>query len=231
MPETPPIQLRLAEVRLERFKAAFKPAKPIIFGTFNVIVGRNGAGKSTVLEALQWIDTALRLDVRKACDRYNGVHDLINHRATGSERYFKVSLKWACERGEAWTVDYSLRIGEAGDHRTPVIASEELSLRMRSQLRKLITTTDEGVRRQRFTRKKEPVPFTYPEQLLVGAALARDATDATSPYLLALGKFWSNAVFLRLSPNELAKSSAPTGRHTARSSTSPGVTSRRCSQS
>lgn len=209
MPETPPIRLRLAEVRLERFKAAFKPAKPIIFGPFNVIVGRNGAGKSTVLEALQWIDTALRLDVRKACDRYNGVHDLINHRATGSERYFKVSLKWACERGEAWTVDYSLRIGEAGDHRTPVIASEELSLRMQSKLRKLITTTDEGVRRQRFTRKREPVPFTYPEQLLLGAALARDATDATSPYLLALGKFWSNAVFFRLSPNELAKSSAP----------------------
>ncbi len=209
MPETPPIHLLLSEVRLERFKAAFKPAKPIIFGPFNVIVGRNGAGKSTVLEALQWIDTALRLDVRKACDRYNGVHDLINHRATGSERYFKVSLKWTSESEEAWTVEYSLRIGEAVDHRTPAIASEELSLRMQSQQRKLITTTDEGVRKQRITRKKEPVPFAYPENLLLGTAFAREATDFTGRYLGALRKFWSDAVFLRLSPNELAKSSAP----------------------
>ena len=50
MPETPPIRLRLAEVRLERFKAAFKPEGPIIFRPFNAFIGRNGAGKSTVIE-------------------------------------------------------------------------------------------------------------------------------------------------------------------------------------
>ena len=72
-----------------------------------------------MIEALQWIDTALRLDVLQACDRYNGVHDLINRRATGSERDFKVSLKWACDDETESTVDYSLRIGEDVDGRTP----------------------------------------------------------------------------------------------------------------
>jgi predicted ATPase len=79
MPETPMTRLRLVEVNLERFKAAFRPSQPIEFRPFNILIGRNGSGKSTVLEALQWIDTALRQDVRQACDPYNGVHDLVGH--------------------------------------------------------------------------------------------------------------------------------------------------------
>lgn len=51
--------LRITQVSLHRFKAAYAlenvPLRP-----FNVIIGRNGTGKSTLLEALQWIDTAVR---------------------------------------------------------------------------------------------------------------------------------------------------------------------------
>jgi len=207
MPETPPIHLRLAEVRLERFKAAFKPEGPIIFRPFNALIGRNGAGKSTVIEALQWIDNALRLDVRQACDRYNGVHDLINLRATGRARHFKVSLKWKCDDERESTVDYSLSIGEDVDGRTPIIADEQLSLSLRSGQQKLISTAEKGERRLHVTRNKEPVPFTYREKLLLGTAFARHTSDPTGPYLGAMREFWNDAVFLRLSPMELAKTS------------------------
>ena len=72
--------LSLTEVRLERFKAAFKP-DPIHLGGFNVVIGRNGTGKSTLLEALQWLDGTIRQDARTASERYHGVHDLINLRS------------------------------------------------------------------------------------------------------------------------------------------------------
>jgi predicted ATPase len=209
MPETPTIHLRLAEVRLERFKAAFKPADPILFRPLNAIIGRNGAGKSTVLEAMQWIDTALRYDVRSACDRYNGVHDLINFRSPSKSRNFKVSLTWECDDRSDTKVVYSLKIGEGDDRRTPVILAENLALASRTKQDVLITTTDRGERRLRTSPNKEPVPFTYREKLLLGTAFAREATDPTGRYLGALRIYWRDAVFLRLSPNEMAKLSAP----------------------
>jgi predicted ATPase len=70
----------LAEVTMERFKAAFKPG-PIQLQPFNVLIGRNGSGKSTRIEALQWLDTTIRRDAREASDRYFGVRDLVNLRS------------------------------------------------------------------------------------------------------------------------------------------------------
>lgn len=45
----------LTSMTLKRFKAAFEPG-PIELRPFNVLIGRNGSGKSTVIEALQWIE-------------------------------------------------------------------------------------------------------------------------------------------------------------------------------
>ncbi len=210
MAEARPARLRLSEVRLERFKAAFKPDGPIVFQPFNVIIGRNGAGKSTVLEALQWIDTALRTDIRQACDRYNGVHDLINLRSPAKARYFKVDLAWEdAESQSDRTVEYGLKIGESLDGRTPVIQSERLSITLSNGKRELITTTDDGERRLHPTKDRVLGPFTVREKLLLGTAFARETSDPTGRYLSALREFWHDAVFLRLSPNEMAKLSAP----------------------
>src|SRR5436190_144170 len=95
MPNASIIRLRLTDVRLERFKAAFKP-NSIEFRPFNVVIGRNGSGKSTVIEALQWIDMALRSGVPRACDQYHGVHDLINVRSPKDNRFFRFNLTWEC---------------------------------------------------------------------------------------------------------------------------------------
>ncbi|MBM3459290.1 MAG: ATP-binding cassette domain-containing protein, partial [Armatimonadetes bacterium] len=62
-PPPPEPALQLSKVKLEHFKAAFKPGS-VTLGPLNVLVGRNGSGKSTLIEALQWLDTAIRQDIR-----------------------------------------------------------------------------------------------------------------------------------------------------------------------
>lgn len=101
----------LTKVRLERFKAAFKP-DPVVLGPFNVIIGRNGSGKSTLLEALQWVDTTLRHDTRRASERYSGVHDLINLRGRAEPRYFELGLWFCDEQSHDWF--YGLRVVDDG---------------------------------------------------------------------------------------------------------------------
>lgn len=81
MPESSRRRLRLTEVTLRGFKAAFEPP-PIPLEPFNLLVGRNGSGKSTLIEALQWIDTATRKDIYAACDPFNTFQDIVNKRRT-----------------------------------------------------------------------------------------------------------------------------------------------------
>ena len=132
--ETPPIRLRLTQIELERFKAAFKP-QPIEFRAFNVIIGRNGAGKSTLLEALQWIDTALRRDIRQACAPYNGVRDLVNLRSRSKVRFFRVALAGTHPPTSNARVQYDLKVRESEDGTRPEVETEHLSYSIDSSSR------------------------------------------------------------------------------------------------
>src|SRR5438309_592962 len=93
MPKEGSLLSNITEVRLERFKAAFKP-EPVPLRPFNVLIGRNGSGKSTLVEALQWIDTTMRRDAREACGRYWGIHDLINLRGWKATPFFRLTFTW-----------------------------------------------------------------------------------------------------------------------------------------
>jgi predicted ATP-dependent endonuclease of OLD family len=81
MPKQALPDLLLSSVRLERFKAAFQPAK-VELHPFTILIGKNGSGKSTLLEALQWIDTSVRFDAPalervendEAVPSFNGTH-------------------------------------------------------------------------------------------------------------------------------------------------------------
>jgi predicted ATPase len=167
---------RLTKVRLERFKAAFKPGE-IALGPFNVIIGRNGSGKSTLLEALQWVDTTLRHDTRRASQRYYGVHDLINLRGDAEPRYFEVALWWCDEQDADWF--YGVKIVD--DNGLATVEWERLT----SGKDILIDTASDGSREVR-----------EPDRLALGRH---------SPAFLR--EFWERAVFLRLSPTQLAMGS------------------------
>jgi predicted ATPase len=203
----------LSEVRLERFKAAFKP-DPVSLRPFNVVIGRNGSGKSTLLEALQWLDTTIRRDARDASDRYFGVGDLVNLRSQTAVLYFQLALTWASEETEVPRLRYQVRVEEADG--TPFIAQEELvTLRASGRVQDVYLSTKEpGVRfinASLGTGNGSQVTFREPDRLAL-SLLGSIGGKELEPLAAFLDRFWSRAVFLRLSPNRLAYGSLATRR-------------------
>lgn len=201
----------LSEVRLERFKAAFKPG-PVPLGPFNVVIGRNGSGKSTLLEALQWLDTTIRRDARDASDRYYGVGDLVNLRSQSEIPYFRLGLTWTAEEADVPRLRYQVKVEEVG--RIPFVAEEELvSLRTSGLVQDTyLSTSERGVRLLQAapgTGNGSQVPFREPDRLalsLLGSVGGKEPDSVAS----FLEEFWARAVFLRLSPNRLADGSLAT---------------------
>lgn len=208
--------LALTEVRLERFKAAFKP-EPIALSQFNVVIGRNGTGKSTLLEALQWLDGTIREDARAASERYHGVHDLINLRSRTKIPYFCIDLTWR-DLPAVTTVSYELKVRESEDGATPAVMSEWLRVRKDDQdpVEVIWPDGDTGRRYVRVGELSSRVShnnralFTEVDRLAlarVGASIDHDGSSPTG-FLERLQSFWERAVFLRLSPNRLSRGSS-----------------------
>jgi predicted ATPase len=201
----------LTEVKLERFKAAFKPGS-IPLRPFNVVIGRNGSGKSTLLEALQWLDATLRRDAREASDRYFGIRDLINLRS--KEHYFRVALTWINREEEGLPLNYRIKVEEHGG--LPVVAEESLVLgdRPRRKGSQFLKTIEAGVRLFDPSGNSDSeigITWREPDRLALGLVGATTA-ESNGSDLAGLRDFWSRAVFLRLSPNRLAQGSPATRR-------------------
>jgi predicted ATPase len=207
----PPEALYLSSVKLERFKAAFRPPA-VRLGKFNLIVGRNGSGKSTLLEALQWVDRTLRQDARTALERYFGIHDVINVRSQLSPPAFRLTLGWT-EESSRYPILYEVQVSEANDGYSPLISSESLyRKRQGSKKEHLIKTQggSAGVREVNpgSTRLKRTVADSDRLALdRADRAGPRDGQDATETTLSAVRHFWTGAVFLRLSTQRLAAGS------------------------
>ncbi len=189
--------LRLTHVSLNRFKAAYR-LSDVPLRSFNVIIGRNGVGKSTLLEGLQWIDAAVRGTVNVACDRYNGITDLINHRSAAGPPGFELHTRFATPSGGF--ASYGCRI-EAHEGLARV---REEHLRIGSTdapTGKLWLTTDaDGVRGTPTTRLpgiEDRLALARIDELLPDPGLAVSGPD--------IAAFWQNAVFLRLEPTDLAR--------------------------
>ena len=212
-----PSILSLVEVRLERFKAAFKP-DAIRLTPFNVVIGRNGTGKSTLLEALQWLDGTIRHDARTASERYHGVHDLINLRSRTRIPYFRIGLSWRECVGET-EVSYHLKVRESEDGATPAVMNEWLTVRKdgHDPVHVVRSVNDTGRREVSLDRsgdgnQGDVALFTEPDRLAlarVGASVddRGDQESSSARFLGHLQDFWDRAVFLRLSPNRLSRGS------------------------
>ena len=170
----------LVSIALKRFKAVYN-TPPIYLKPFNAIIGRNGTGKSTLIEALQWVDATLRRDAVEACGRYFGIHDLLNLRSRAKVGYFEVNTVWKI-RGRKWR--YHLKVEEdPSDNRTPLITEERLY----------------------YKTKSGPISELVEPESTDRLSLSRPPASAKSA--ASLRAFWKHAVFLRLSPAMLAQGS------------------------
>lgn len=200
----------LRKVTIERFKAAFRPP-PIALHPFTVIIGRNGSGKSTLLEALHWLDTTMRHDAQTACERYHGVHDLINLRSQASRLFFSLGLQWSNSPTDIRTArgwNYSVRVEEQ-EPTIPTITEETLYFGKPDKRDKRFWIKTEGESRQIINRGTgSHVEFAEPDRLALsrGWRIAGSRTDSPDAFKI-LQDFWNRAVFLRLSPNRLAAGS------------------------
>jgi predicted ATPase len=202
---------RLAEVRLERFKAAFRP-NPIALLPFNLVIGRNGSGKSTLLEGLQWLDTTIREDARRASDRYNGARDLINLRSP--RLFFQITLTWASEEVASTQLRYQVKVDVDEKTGAPAIAEESLvSLGKRGKVQDVFLRTTKRGERSLSPSGEQGSPLSVtvrePDRLALGL-VGSASVGPPKPELSMLQDFWQRAVFLRLSPNRLAYGSLAT---------------------
>ena len=184
--------MKLNSIKIERFKATWQPPA-VDLHPLTVVIGRNGSGKSSLIEALEWIDTTIREDARKATERFRSVNDLINKRGSWNEadRRFDIELQWEGPRG---TIEYHLQVASVDDE--PRITLENMT----GADGALITTAD-GVRTSPLT---SGLSFSETDRLAVARlGVGGDEADA-------IRDFWVRAVFLRLNANRLAKGSDPT---------------------
>lgn len=177
---------------LHRFKAAYNLAD-VPLRPFNVIIGRNASGKSTLLEALQWLDTAVRQTTNVACDRYNGISDLINHRFS-TTRDFAVVLRLESEGGSF--ARYTCRIAAADAQAT--VAEEELRIGASHQKtgKRVLNTNEVGVRIVGSSRivADDRLALSRIDELVANTSLPITGED--------IADFWKNSVFLRLEPTD-----------------------------
>lgn len=198
-----PLRISLRSIKLERFKATFKP-DPIALRPFNVLIGRNSAGKSTLLEALQWLDTTVRQDARAASDRYYGVRDLINLR--GDASWFGIKLVFAPHTDNEGAPDIGYQVSVAAEEDgTPRITEEWLWVgKDKPDNRYIWVNRDE---RRWLWSGGASTPFLEPDRLALSRGDSQfDPGDPANPFP-SLRAFFRDAVFLRLSPNRLAKGS------------------------
>lgn len=182
----------LTQIQIEGFKA-IKQSGAIALGPFTLLIGRNGAGKSSLIEALQWLQESSLLGLREATRRrFVAFGDLLNRRSEGGE----IALDLVHGAGVR-EIRYELRAG-AGKL-SPVVQSE----RCREGRTK-------GAQWTILSRKGAKGPavrsITGGNPVRDGDALALafvTGTKATGAERLL--EFLREAVFLRLSPTAMAR--------------------------
>jgi predicted ATPase len=178
----------LTDLWIQGFKAVFD-ARLSSLGPFTLLIGRNGSGKSSVIEALQWLRDATFLGVGAATSGYVDFSDLLNRR----KDWLRLDLRFHLGEHRR-ELHYVLDVEEQGVRYERCVAgrTNAASTVIHSRRtptagtirwvtgRGLLSVRDANELALRFTRTR-------------GAGGATDLVD-----------FLERAVFLRLSPTAIA---------------------------
>lgn len=110
------------ELRLKNFRA-FEDAR-LRFGDLTALVGRNGSGKSTILEAVDFFRDAVSDSVLNALERRGGLPSI--RRRQAAKRPYDVSLAMEMKVGKTRFL-YGFKLGASGSGSALQIKEESLS--------------------------------------------------------------------------------------------------------
>jgi len=172
---------------------------------FTLFIGRNGAGKSSVLEALQWLQEGLVGGLTSATTvRFGSFTDLVNRRCAD----ITLDLKFA-RSGRATPVHYELIVREGAGPAAgrPIVHSERCVVDRTAAARTVLWS-----RAQSGGRELRGPPYRWirhaqgrPKVVRSGDEVALRETRGI-PGAGDLAEYLERAVILRLSPTSLATS-------------------------
>ncbi len=187
----------ITKLTIEGFKAIREATLEL--DEFTLLIGRNGSGKSSVLEALEWLRDAARMGLEEATNaRYRAFGDVLNRRCS------KLHLDTLFEQREQKPAHYTLSVRQ-GTKNTGLrpIVDEESCRTGRTRAAKVEISSRKGRGpgapfRWIAARKGRPWVINSGDELALGSAPGR------APGAGALFEFLTRAVFLRLSPTAMA---------------------------
>ena len=187
----------LRQITIEGFKAIRSATMHL--EPFTLFIGRNGVGKSSVLEALQWLRNAAKLGLGDATkERYGSFSDLLNRRSSN------VYLDLRFDGGARNSAHYELRArsGTKNSAYRPIVDFERCVVGRTMAARTVIWSRSDTRRGAPFrwirNRTERALVIKSGDQLALGASTSR------VPGASDLAEFLDNSVFLRLSPTAMA---------------------------
>lgn len=182
----------LTQIQIEGFKA-IKQSGPIDLGPFTLLIGRNGSGKSSLIEAIQWLQEAVFLGLRDATQqRFVSFEALLNRRSESHE--IALSLVHGAGVRE---VRYLLRT-KAGKF-SPIVQSERCR-EGRTRGAQWTILSRKGAKGPAVRSIVGGNPVRDGDALALASVAKTKATGAER-----LLEFLRDAVFLRLSPTAMAR--------------------------
>ncbi len=130
----------LKQVRVQNFKViedtGLLPIQPLM-----AIIGRNGSGKSSLVEAIDWLGRTAAEDAETATEPFQRIRDVINGWDEDPGRTFSITLVFDSQDSSlGGDLVYRVEVGSDRDGIVPQIRSEELSGAERGELSFLIRT-------------------------------------------------------------------------------------------
>ena len=227
----------LKQIQVKNFKV-IKDSSLLDLQPLTVLIGRNGSGKSSLIEALDWIGLAVAEGAEVATEPFQNINNVLSGWRTKKSPNLSIKLvidPQDISAGEG--VVYQIEVNAAKDSGMPAIVSEDLVVKNRDGESPLIRTIGDARQRrfnvgitdkpnvtdvrERKDRELETLaPTIFEEEWVAITNPDRLALSDMDPVRERAGdfvkEFLERAVFLRLNPRSIASFTSPRMRYSPR---------------
>lgn len=184
-------RLSLSRVKLDGFKAV-KSSGYVDLKPLTLFIGRNGSGKSSFVEALQWLQDAYFDGLLESTGhRFRAYSYLLNKRSKETSLH----LEFSSSLGKP--VYYDLTVGKAAGKADRAIVRDEALLLGRTNAQKTILSTTKGTKGPVYRNVEGMNPERNADRLGI------EAMSEGHVSMQAIARFVERMVVLRLSPTAM----------------------------